>query len=279
MPGVGVGISIPFLNVQQNGNSGGGYDPSAQLYFDKLIVQPSSSFKNAINNFVIQLKADGNWLFDRLWIHATEYRQHARVSLVNPSSTEITEVNSPGWLAGKGYFGDGASAYLNSNYKLGTDGINVTNNSLAHYAYIYNTVDAAEASSICGVYQTGGAGTDTIIQPYYTGGSFFGSANNLGVENSAAIASARGLSAAVRTDSMLSKLFRNGSEIASNNFAAATNGNRDYYMLCFNINGSPTSFSGTNNKLAISGLSSGAVDQATFFAAVDALAIALNFKP
>src|SRR3990167_3240033 len=97
--------------------SGITYDADAITYFTQLNPSPSFSYKLAVNTLIRQLKADGNWNhLDRFWIHATEYQQNARISVKIPSSTAITEVNSPTWLANFGYMGDAATSYLNTNY-------------------------------------------------------------------------------------------------------------------------------------------------------------------
>jgi len=55
--------------------------------------RPSEMFIDSLNTFVATLKLNGIWTeLDRLWIFATEQEQHAKVSLVNPTSTQITKV-------------------------------------------------------------------------------------------------------------------------------------------------------------------------------------------
>ncbi|MEK6884934.1 MAG: hypothetical protein AABY22_35210, partial [Nanoarchaeota archaeon] len=81
-------------------------EPETITYMGYLTVSPSIDRQIAINNLVKELKITGIWwLLDRLWLHASQTQQAAIISLVNPSSTAITEVNSPTWVANQGYTG------------------------------------------------------------------------------------------------------------------------------------------------------------------------------
>src|ERR1700722_4642317 len=101
--------------------------------------KPSWYYIKSIDNFIRQLIFDGNWsLFDRLWLFATEQRQHATISLVNPKGisapwpTNIMEVNPQfllwnpltGYRNGGSGNGISTNSYLNTNYNPSTQGVN-----------------------------------------------------------------------------------------------------------------------------------------------------------
>lgn len=81
---------------------------------------------------------------DRFWIFATEQQQHARVSLVNSSSTQISEVLSPVWVRNQGYDGDG-SGYLNTKYIPNTQREKMSLNDASYGVYITTLSDAVGA--------------------------------------------------------------------------------------------------------------------------------------
>jgi hypothetical protein len=83
----------------------------------KHSVKSSINQSNYINELIAGMKVDGNWTkLDRLAILATEQQAQAKVYLNSPSSTAISEVNSPTFTAKRGFTGNGSSSYLNANY-------------------------------------------------------------------------------------------------------------------------------------------------------------------
>jgi len=91
-------------------------DPDYLAWEDEFNVTPLTARRIVLNQLVLDLKAGGVFTkLDRLWIFAMHDQQAARVSVVNPSSTQITEVNSPGWTTDLGYFG-AVTAYLDTNF-------------------------------------------------------------------------------------------------------------------------------------------------------------------
>jgi len=79
---------------------------------------------------------------DRLWIHGLSNQIAARTSFVNPSSTAISEVNSPTWTAYQGYTGNGINMYLDTNYNPTNDAVKYAVNSASFGTY--NRLNLAE---------------------------------------------------------------------------------------------------------------------------------------
>ena len=97
---------------------GGGYSPQAEAYFAAMTVQPDAARKALLNTLINTLVAGGVWAkLDWLAIHAAHDNQAGRINAVTPSEV-ATAVNSPTFTTDRGFTGDGATSYLNSNVTL-----------------------------------------------------------------------------------------------------------------------------------------------------------------
>ena len=74
--------------------------------------------------------------YDRLWVMGIDIQANARVSLINPTSTNLTEVNSITWTQNKGYTGNGTNMYINTNYTASTQAVHYGLNQMAFGIYI-----------------------------------------------------------------------------------------------------------------------------------------------
>lgn len=116
-------IFICSTCVAQRGRSVYPIETKTEIYLSQCTT-PSAKYIAALCNLSRQLTIDATWGYlDRFWIFATEIQADARVSFVNPRSTQITELNTPTWKADSGYFGNNAG-YLNSNYNMATSSVN-----------------------------------------------------------------------------------------------------------------------------------------------------------
>jgi len=249
-----------------------GFDPDALLYINQLSPTPSDAYKNAVNTLVQTLKTDGNWNeLDRFWIHATEYQQNARISLVNPTSTAITEVSSPTWTANQGYTGNGTSMYLNTNYNTSTNSVKFTQNSGS--IGVYNRTNVAENKEDMGNLSASTANTVRCKQT--TDGTQVGALNQAsGI--SIAVADARGLAASVRTGASAVALWKNGASITTNTNASLALPNYNIFVLCLNITGAPGNYS--SKQIAMSFVGSGVVDQLKLYNAFQTFATTRGFN-
>ena len=92
------------------------YHPSTTAWIKQLPTFPLPKTGVAINLFVSAETNDGNFtLLDRCWVFGIGTQANARVSVVNPTSSALTEVNTPTWTAYQGYAGNGTSSYENMN--------------------------------------------------------------------------------------------------------------------------------------------------------------------
>lgn len=255
------------------GMMGSNYDADAALYFAQLTVQPSTDFKSAVNTLVLQLKSDGNFTkLDRLWIHAVEIQQHARVSIVNPSSTQISEGNSPTWTANQGYTGDGLTMHLKSNYVPSVDTVNYVLNSgsIGFYSRTNAQLTAVDMGG------NGPTNASYVITKFSDGNCYVKLNNTQITFTSVANSDSRGLFSSVRTASNALLIYRNGSVIKTDTTASSSLPTKEIYMLGNNNDGTFQLPSTRQN--AFSYIGSGSITQSTFYTALQAFATTIGFN-
>lgn len=258
------------------GAGGPPWDPDAQAYFNQLVPQPSTSYKTAVNVLVRALKASGDWnRLDRLWIHATEAQQNARISLVNPTSTALTEVNSPTWTANQGYNGDAATSYLQTSYRPSVNAVHFAVNAASIFMYSRTNSDV-NAIEI-GVQDESGANSN---------GSFMNVRRNTNQTNfninsgtastlQAGPTNSLGLFIAERTAAGTQTIYKNAVQVATNTRASDALETRQFYLLARNSNGVPDGFSA--RQISFSGMGT-VLDKAAFYAALQAFATTRGFN-
>ncbi len=244
------------------------YDSAAVAYFVALTTPLSYAFKQYVNQFIIQLKADGNFTkLDRLWLHATEAQDQAKVSIVNPASTKLTEVGSPTWTAKQGYTGNGSSMYLNTNYNLSTSSLNYLLNSSSAGLYIRTNPGAAVEVDLGVADATPNL---TYLFPRNVGDNSFQNAQAaLAGIFTYANADTRGFFSIIRTAANAQSAWKNGISKATNATASSVLINNNVYILANNNNGAAASFS--RKQIALSYFGSGTVGQLTFYNAIQTL--------
>lgn len=253
--------------VKQQGPHG--YDLSSMAYFNVLTTPLTISRKVAINNLVLQLKDSGDWnKFDRLWIHAAETQDQARVSLVNPTSAQITEVSSPSWMPNQGYTGNGSSSYLNTNFTPSTDAVNYTQNNACMGLYTRTNISSATNVEMGG-FDAGNA-HGNYLEIWVSGSNV-----TLGNINSAIASGANGpitdslaLHTIARTGPTNHQLYKRGVAVGTTQLTTPSTGlsTVKQYILCYNANGTPTNLS--THQVAVSFFSSGGINQLSVYNAI-----------
>ncbi len=94
------------------------YSEEALALFAQMSVAPSEARKAVIDALIVSLKNTGIWTkLDVLYLFAAHDAQAARLNWIEPAgSFNATAVNSPTFTVDRGYAGDGATSYLNSNF-------------------------------------------------------------------------------------------------------------------------------------------------------------------
>lgn len=217
---------------------------------------PSATTVYAVNQFILAENSNGNWaLYDRFWLFAQDIQANARKSIKNPTSTDITEVNTPSWSSGLGYTGNGTSSYENSNFTPSTDGVNYTLNSAS--MFVYSRTNSAVTSVEIGSNTTSGG--FAYMHCKYSDNSAYAFTNNNGSINvSGAVSSSIGFFAWERTASNADKIMRNGVNLGTSAGASYTLPGQKVYIGARNANGTAVAFS--SRQLSFAGVGGGGID-------------------
>lgn len=257
--------------------------PETTAYLANCPTVPSASWINALNTLIRSLILNGNWSnLDRLWIFATPAgcQSNAHISVVNPTSTPITEVNSPSWTANKGYTGNGTNSYLNSNFNAHTQGVKFTLNNNSYGVYSVSNATpttnqyqfgAGDATSNYNLIQTGfeSAGQYTTFVYNNTAGN--------AVSSPSTSTQPLALVSTSRISSTNIAIYNRGSATTSG--AAQTSSvipNLNSYILGVNLNG--TLGVPSVEQVALVFVGGGGLNQSTFYTEIQAFATAIGFN-
>jgi len=122
---------------------GGGFDADYQAVLDYATTQgytlPSASQQALQNQLVVDLKDAGVWSkLDTFAVFATDGNEDfALIDWIRLS--QYSAVNSPTFTTDIGFTGDGASAYMNTNFNLANDSVNYQQDSASKFGWINGT--------------------------------------------------------------------------------------------------------------------------------------------
>ena len=224
-----------------------------------------------VNDLVKSLKQTGIWSnLDRLWLFASESNQAARISLVNPSSTAITEVNAPAWVANQGYTGDGATSYLNTNYTPSTQSVKHTLNSSSFGVYLRSdsNVTALDSGSV-----GSGTGASVWIRARQSGVVGW-AANDAGTGTAPTVAASSGFTSVSRTTSTAITIDKNGVSLGTSSNVSTSLSNTAVYILGANNNGTLLSPSLRESSACFIG--SGTINSLTLYNTIQTYMTALG---
>ena len=237
------------------------FQPDTVRYITQLASgRPNFIHQKRIDELISGLKQDNNWaLLDRLWIFAQPVQPLARVSLVNPTSTQITEVNAPTWTANQGYAGNAVNMYLNTNFNPNTQGVNYRAGNCS--IGMYSRTNVLEAGNDMG-FASATIFTQLISRD---AGGFRSRINNTVAQGIAAVANAdsTGLFSVVRTGAVNILLYRNAVLLATVAVAETSVPSFVIYIGSANVNDVATTFTTKQHSFAYAG--SGAIDQLKLF--------------
>ena len=192
-----------------------------------------------INDLIAGMKADGTWVWDRIWIKAAENPQSALVDLT--INDIATAVNSPTFMPDYGFKGDGVAMYVNTNFNPSTDALYMQPLSITGGVWVPN-VSLPSQGTVIGA-TDGTYFVDGTMNWVDDGNSYW----RVSTDNWGQVAlpyPGPGLYLADRTDSYVANLYLNGVSIGSNvaNIGGWPLQNVDVYVLARNNNGSPVSY-------------------------------------
>src|SRR5262245_61491807 len=127
-------------------------DADAQAWADQVVTNGgtvSAARLIIVSALVSGLKTDTVWSkLDRLFLHAAENEPSALTDLVVRDLA--TAVNTPTFTIDRGYTGDSSTNYINSNFNINTEAINLSQNSCSYGAWV-RTVNAVNADMLFGI--------------------------------------------------------------------------------------------------------------------------------
>lgn len=191
------------------------FDPDALIFFAYLSPQPSSIQKLIYNDVFLSLKRTGNWNgAERIWITATENQQHARISLKNPASNPLSEVNNPNWNQYQGYTSDGATSYIETHYSMLASSVFLQNDA-SFGVYVRTDIGSIDKIDI-GVLNSTGSNTGIYLNTRSSANSIHSQFNaNTAIEVIGTALDSRGFTSLSRTGSAVKNIYKNGIKLVT----------------------------------------------------------------
>jgi hypothetical protein len=206
------------------------YDAAAQAIFDAFTTPPTTARKAVINTCVVALKAAGVWtLLDCLYLMAAADNQAARINWKMPASFTLSAINSPTFTADRGFTGDGASTYLDTNYTPSTNAVALSLNSAHYGGWALNSLAAGSANRLVGNVASTGTGRSLVL-PRNTGDIISSLANDTS-GTTLSNATTSGFFVVNRSGASARQAYRNGSSLGSDATAAVALPNQKVAFL------------------------------------------------
>lgn len=263
---------MPNVNINRRVVLGGQvrYGAYTTAWYTQVLANGGSATPTELAALTVFETAVGSDMaeFDRLGIMGLQNSIAARTSFVNPTSTMLTLVNSPTFTAGLGFTGNGTTMYINANYNTSTGGVKFALNS--NCMFIYSRTNSVSATVEIGA-------TDASQKMFLglNGGGYPNNMSNGTGSPAIAIADTRGLFVNRRTGATASEIIRNGVQLATSALSSLARVNNNNYLLGVNLNGTPTY---SARQYSAYGFGSGAINQSTFYTALQTLATTLGFN-
>lgn len=191
-------------------STGSGYTTQYQTVYNAMTTKPTT-YADAQNTLVQTLVNDGLWAkADLIYVFAQETNGagEALINWVNPGTHNATNTNMT-FTANQGFTG-GSSKYINTNYYVSTDHVNLTQNSATIAAYSRSGITAT--ACLVGCYHT----YRLSLYPYYSGYTYVIYMNSTSNStNDYSYSSTAGLFTAVRQSSSLSYMYKGSTNLGS----------------------------------------------------------------
>jgi hypothetical protein len=177
---------------------------------------PTSTRKFLIDNLISQLKSNGIWSnLDVFYMLAAADAQAGTINWINPASYTLLPVNAPGFLADRGYAGNGTSSRLRTQFTPSTNSVAGSQNNHMLAEFSLSNVDALNSADLGSV-----TAPRSFMNPVSGGVSAF--SVNDGTGSSTTSTNSTGLFMAQRTTSGAKRLFRNGVQLGTDAAVTST---------------------------------------------------------
>jgi hypothetical protein len=242
---IGIGLNI---GNRVMGGGGGGFDPDAQAFFDRVTTAGgtlSTTEKNATNQLVLDMKSAGIWssmkaVYPMVGASASACAQ-------NLKSSSFTGTFTSGWTFGStGVTPNGTSAYFNSNLNA-KNNLGINNLAISFYT---STNGAANNSIIYGCSENSTTFLPIIqCYPRFTTGSvFISDLTDFNSRVSFSNNTTAGFYVNTRTANNSSKTFKNNS-LAGSTTVLQPQTTLPNYTIPFGAFFNSTAYSAFNNYL------------------------------
>lgn len=202
-----------------------GLEPEAVALIARMTTPPDAQRIALINSTYRGLKTAGILSkLDALWVMAAHDSQAAGLNWINSSHT-LSPVNSPTFTVDRGYAGDGATSYMDTNYNPATHGVNLTQNSGSFG--VWSMTSAQQSTSIAGWLD----GSDGItILPRSSGNVFSGRVNTGITVTGSVNGDGMGFYVVSRSDASTQSHFKNGALANSDSRSSTAINSNNLYI-------------------------------------------------
>jgi hypothetical protein len=209
MYGVGYGYSSIGATTKSSGG-GSSYDSDAQSYFTANSTLTDVAQKNAINQFVLDLKSNSLWSKGKIFQFAfLGDSTKNKYNLFNPSNVFLY---TSGWtFDGQGETGNGTSAYIDTNTQytsLITDQTSVSGG-------IYSQTNSASSACEIGITDGGYSVGIQFLPKEADNKTYWGLGDYVLNGSASLIADSRGNLGFSRLNNTTKKVYKNGTSLAS----------------------------------------------------------------
>jgi hypothetical protein len=248
------------------------YNAATQTWINRVVNVEGGTVESyeadAVNTFTNSVLIGE---FDRFWVHGLQNPIAARTSIANAATSDlITNVAGATFTAGQGFTPNGTTSFLNTNYNPSVEGIKYTLNSASFGFYSRTNVGNLSRSG-------GGSGSNLCSITANLFGIFIHNVNSATSPIVGGASNSLGFYSAVRTNSLTTALFKNGSSVGGATSGPSTGvPDRDFFIGAFNNAGTAVDFD--TRQIAISFAGSGTINQSDFYTTVQNLATTLGFN-
>jgi len=265
MFGVGVGVRVGGFTA----SSGGGFDPDAQAFFDRVTTAGgtlSETEKSATNQLVLDMKTAGIWssmkaIYPMVGASAAACAQNLK------SSSFTGTFTSTGWtFASTGVTPNGTSAYMDSGIVSSTQLI-LNSSHLSYYSRTTSNGVEVEIGNFSGA-------NGSLIEIRTSGVSYY--RINQSTDISHSDTDSKGFYIANRTASNIVNAFKNATKTINSTVVSSALPTNNIFIGAVNISGAPLYFS--TKQCAFASIGDGLTDtQASdFYTAVQAFQTTLS---
>lgn len=199
-----------------------------------MSTPPTDARKAAIDALVGTLKTAGVWTaLDILYVLAAADSQAALLNWKNPATFTAVPVNSPTFVADRGFTGDGAASRVRTGFTPSTNGVNFTQNNGSIWAW-------SRTAGQDGANEAGSLATPRTALAFRNFSNLMVGRVNGDGTFTAASTDGSGFFGATRAVSTTIKLWRNGAQLGTDQASTSGGLNAAEQWLC---GASSTSFS------------------------------------